>query len=354
MEKEPEPQKEELTANSFQPFYERFPNRFPIPFVVKLLISLLLGFLFLAPHYRVVGEDLLEDWSWLLCVVIVTAMITLYYATHTFRSMFRQLNVRLQTQEPALIDKAYFNKVRHYLSDKMFILFGLLFAVLNCGVGWSLCIPYEDQWAIATTYLGFFISGFVCGMAVCGIRGVVITLDEYLSHEPKVEYTNPDGCGGFLFFGDALIVFAGVTLVVGLLISLYILEFLWCPIEQSFAMPRVVMWLWIALPFMLSLTILLTPASRANRSLMNHKIQKEVELALAFEKAREALGQAGMDANRREELRQEIDYYGKLRTQLHNMRSWPFNTQSNIKALILFASNAYVAFESIRGLLSGG
>jgi hypothetical protein len=119
-------------------------------------------------------------------------------------------------------------------------------------------------------------------------------------------------------------------------------------------LPRVAMWMWIALPFVLSLTILLAPASYANQALMNHKIQQEVELALAIDKAKDALVHVATDADRSEELRQEIEYHDKLRTQLHGMRVWPFNAQSNIKAIILFVSNAYVAITSIGGLLTGG
>ena len=268
--------------------------------------------------------------------------------------MFPQLNVRLKTQDTAQIDDAYFSKVRYYLSDKMFILTGLFFAASNCWVGFILDASYADPRATFTIYLGFTISGFVCGMAVCGIRGVVVALNNYFKIDPKVDYTDPDKCGGFLFFGDALIIFAGVTLIVGVLVSFYILKFLWHPEVTVAILPRVAMWMWIALPFVLSLTILLAPASCANRALMNHKIQKEVELALAIDKAKDALAHAATDADRKEELRQEIEYYDKLRAQLHSMRVWPFNAQSNIKAIILFVSNAYVAFESIRGLLTGG
>lgn len=363
MEQESELQAAESGGSSFRPFYEWIPDRFAVPFIFKVFLSILLGFLFLAPRYQVVENDILKDWSWLLCLIIVMAMICLYYATHTFRAMFPQMNLQLQTQDPAVIDSAYFSKVTYYLSDKMFIWTGLLFAVLNCGVGWSLRSSGEiPRDIIVTNYLGYFLAGFVCGMAVCGIRGVVIALIEYLDHEPKVEYTNPDGCGGFLFFGEALIKFAGVTLIVGVLISVYILKALWAPggdpdvgqVELPSALTQAFMWLWIAFPFVLSLTILLAPASSANQALMNHKIEQEVKLGLAFDKAKDALLQARTDAERREEIRHEIEYYGELRAQLHRMRAWPFNTRTNIKFVILFVSNAFVAIESIRGLLSSG
>lgn len=36
------------------------------------------------------------------------------------------------------------------------------------------------------------------------------------------------------------------------------------------------------------------------------------------------------------------------------MRVWPLNAQANIKFIILFVSNAYIAIQSIGGLLSSG
>ena len=228
--------------------------------------------------------------------------------------------------------------------------------MLNCIVGWNLCVPDDTFWPKITTYIGLFLAGFACGMPVAGIRGVVITLTRYLDQgQPKVDYTNPDGCGGFLFLGEALVKFSAVTLVVGLLLSIYILEVKWLPSSNnSSVIVQATMWMWITLPFLLSLTILLAPASRANHALTNHKIQVEVELALSLNNSRDALQEAGNDADRRDEIRREIEYYSTLRTQLHQMRTWPLNPETNIKFVILFISNAWVALESIRSMITTG
>lgn len=347
---------------TFRPFYEWLPDQFPIPLIVKILCSLFVGALFLVPHYMVVEAKILNDWSWLLCLIIVVAMLCLYYATHTFRAMFPHMKIRLGATDSNTLENVYRDPIKEYLSDRSFLQFGILFAVLNCIVGWALGVPYHEFWPKVTTYVGFFLAGFVCGMPVAGIRGVVITLTRYVDQgQPKVDYTNPDGCGGFLFLGEALIKFSAVTLIVGILLSLYMLEVKWSnagndlnKINELTAIVQAIMWMWIALPFLLSLTILLAPASRANNALMNHKIQKEVELALAFNKARDALQEAGSDAERRDELRHEIEYYATLRAQLHQMRTWPLNAETNVKFVILFVSNAWVAFQSIQGMLTPG
>jgi len=337
----------ETGAGGFHPFYEWLPDRFAIPFIAKIMLALLVGFAFLIPRYLAVGDAIIADWSWLLCVIIVAALLCLYYATHTFRGMFRPLNLRLPESEakfPARIE---------HLSDREFLAGGIIFAFLNCVVGLVLDVPDGGFWDVATLFIGFFVAGFVCGMPVAGIRGVVITLIRYLDGGPKVDYTSPDGCGGFLFLGQALIKFSGVTLIVGVLMSIFLLKFGWS--QQTDALVdvvRAVMWMWIALPFLLSLTILLAPASRANQLLMNHKIEQEVQLALALNQVQGDLDEA--DADRREAARREIEHLGSLRAQLHQMRVWPLNNQTNISFGILFITNAVAAFESIRGLIYKG
>ncbi len=341
----------ESEEHSFRPFYEWIPDRFSIPLIFKLLLSMLLGFLFFGPHYRIVGEKVLTDWSWLLCLIIVTAMISLYYATHTFRTMLPQMNMLLQTEESGNVDRLYMRKVERYLSDKWLFWFGILFAVLNCGVGWFLGVPNDVPGALVTTYVGFFIAGFVCGMAFGGIIGVIITLAEFFDGQPAVEYTNPDECGGFLFFGEALIKFSGVTLIVGVLVSLYIVAVRWAWEGGTAVWPPTLMWMWTSMPFLASLTILLAPASRANKALINHKIRTEAELVLAIDKARGELEKA-TTAKEKEEVRDDIKFYVELRAQLYRMRTWPFNAKANIQFVILFLSNAFVAFETIRRFIS--
>lgn len=340
-------------VDSFSPFYERLPDLFPIPFIFKLLFSLLLGFAFLGPHYWAVDSEVIKDLSWLLCLIIVTAMSCLYYATHVFRTMFPQMDLKVPTTPSGNPDRSYMTKVRAYLSDRHFFWFGFTFAVLNCLVGLGLGARSGESWPDLTLFLGFFIAGFVCGMAVGGIRGVVIALSEFLGNTPKVDYTNPDGCGGLLFLGRALIIFSGVTLVVGVMISLYILNAPW-RLREASVVPHIIMWLWIAWPFVLSLTVLLAPASRANRALLNHKIETEVELAISLNRVRTEIAQPELDVAKRNQLITEIEYFGELRAQLHAMRVWPFNAQANVQFLILFVSNAYVAIESVRGLLGSG
>lgn len=339
-------------TGKFLPFYERMAaNSSIMQLVAKIQLSLAAGFLFLFPRLLAVGDEIVTDWSWLLGVIISTSLICLYYATHTFRAMFRSLNFRLPEGE------ATFPARLSYLRDRQFVLGGFSFAIMGCGVVKFLYRYDGAFWNVATLYLGTFLASFATGMLLVGIFGVLMTLARYLDGGPKVDYSNPDGCGGFLFLGAALVKFSGVTLVVGVLIWIFTLKFEWSPQLQSpqldRLLPLVVIWFYVPLPFVLALMILLVPASLANQLLTSHKIEQEIKLALAFNKTQADL-EGTVDGSRREALWREIEYLGKLRAQLHQMRSWPLNATTNISFGILFINNAVAAFESISGLIFEG
>ena len=62
-------------------------------------------------------------------------------------------------------------------------------------------------------------------MGVLGIYGVFVAISEF-SHilKPSLDFTSPDNCGGTLFIGAALVVFGSVTMIAGVMISIYILK----------------------------------------------------------------------------------------------------------------------------------
>ncbi len=360
-----------MTTTTFQPFYDRLGDRFAMPFLAKLLASVLLGLMFLAPHFIAAEEAIFSDWSWLLCVIIIAAMLSLYYATHTLRSVFPQMDLRLEDAGRSTGTEAYQGTLRRRLRDAKFLQWGLLFAALNCLVGWVLGPKADTPLTLTTTYLGYALAGFVCGMATGGIRGVVLVLQSYVDADrPRIDYTNPDGCGGTLFLGDALVKFSAVTLLIGVLISTYILRAGWHNVEwatvatdsQLSTYIKAAMWLWIALPFVLSLTVLLAPAVQINRALMAHKISTEVELTVQHELRRAELEQrirqvAKLDAAQEEKLQAllqaDLNIYEARRIQLHRMHTWPFDRKTNVKFVGLFFGNAAVTFKSVVGVLVG-
>ena len=206
---------------TFLPFYERVAIRFPVPVINKLIFSLLPGLVFLTAHYLIIGSKVFTDWSWFLSVLISTAMLCLYYATHTFRRIFPEMDVRLRLDS----NEVYMTPLKLTLSNRNFVVAGLFFGFVNCGFGCAFGLPYVQWSTVLTISVGFFLAGFVCGMAAFGIYGVLIAVAAFSRKVKRsLDFTAPDRCGGIMFLDEALVVFSAVTLIVGTMISAYILK----------------------------------------------------------------------------------------------------------------------------------
>jgi len=125
-----------MNFSNFQPFYEVIADRFISPFLSKIVISIIFGALFLTPHYFFVAADWFDNTSILLAIIIGVAMLSLYYATYTFRSILPQMT-RLNRDD----DHLFMAPVLKLLSNKNLLLSGLIFALLNCLVAYSFGIP---------------------------------------------------------------------------------------------------------------------------------------------------------------------------------------------------------------------
>src|SRR5437773_5351057 len=73
-------------------FYERVTEGLSVPATGKVAISLFLGLLFFLLHYGSVGATIFRDFSWFLSILIATAMLTLYYATHTLMTLMPEIH----------------------------------------------------------------------------------------------------------------------------------------------------------------------------------------------------------------------------------------------------------------------
>jgi len=323
---------------TFIPFYERGPAR-PFGLIGKVLVAAALGLTFLLPHAIAVGDKMLTDWSWLLAALIMTAMLALYYATDTLRKLLPGMGLRLRANE---IDRAndddrdevFMRPLRWWLSTGNFILAGIVVGLINAAVGIELGIPNSGYY---TTLFGFFLAGFVCGMATLGIVGVTIAVAQFArAADESFDYTAPDGCGGVQFIGEGLIVFSSVTLVVGVMISVYIYMFPW-----AHHGPRIVFlqWIWIGLPYALSLVVLLWPAIPLNDALRRYKLGEEDKQARLVAAIRRKLAANPADGAKKE-LRDDYAFEQAVRRELHAMGTWPHGISANLRYLGIFAANA--------------
>lgn len=322
----------------FIPFYERYLGQF----MCKVFASMCIGLIFLGTHYLARRSVLFEDWSWFLCVLICTAMLCLYYATHTLRTLFPEMESRLGNDS----NKIYKTKLKSILSDRNFILAGLIFANLNCTFGFIFGLPYTDAFAADTILIGYIIAGFICGMAVLGIIGVSVSISAFSRDAKRTfDFTSPDGCGGTLFLGEALIIFSSVTLIVGVMISVYITKTNWHYESVWYINP--LKYFWMLFPYMMSLIALIGPAIQINSDLRKYKLEQEVMLQSRLTEIRKRLENKSLDADERNNMREDYEMQLSARSDLHGMRTWPFGVSANLKYLAVFVANLFASFTSL-------
>ena len=333
-----------MNEREFLPFYERLASCLPGYVASRVIVSALLGFVFLAMHH-LIGSPVLTagrvtDWSWFLALLISVAMLCLYYATYTLGNVCAEFDTRASADEQA----AYKCTLNNTLSDSKFVLAGLFFGLLNCIVGLQLGLPYGSPFARTTILIGYFVAGFVSGMAVWGIYGVTKVVDAFsIKARRSFDFTSPDGCGGTGFVGDSLIVFSSVVLLVGVMISIYMLKTEWLNHDAWFFGP--IKAFWILFPYGCSLVALFGPAIPIARELRLYKIEQEIILQKYLSQIRSAL-ETGTDAAERKALREDHDFVQNRRKDLHGMRTWPFGAGANLKYLTVFAANVSLHFSS--------
>jgi hypothetical protein len=325
----------------FYPFYERLLAQFPGQLIGKVLVSTLIGLAFLVGHYVSIGNKVFDDWSWFLSVLIITATLCLYYATHILRTLLPEMDLRLRQCD----NQVYMPTLIRILSDHNFILAGLFFGLLNSGIGYFFGLPYHEEIAVITILSGYFLAGFVCGMAVFGIYGVSVTIGAFsLKAKPSFDFTSPDRCGGTLFLGEALVEFSLVTLLVGVMISVYILKAKWTGDNTGWI--RALKYIWIVFPYVMSLVALIAPAVPINSELRQYKMEQEDELQKQLTKIRENLEDDQIDPAKRKDLHEDYEFQQSVREELHGMRTWPYGVGANIKYLAGVGSSLFASVES--------
>jgi len=336
-----------MTGNPlrFEPFYEWPANKFPGFLIGRLAVAGLLGAAFMAAHGLAIGAAMLHDWSWFVGPLIAVAMLALYYATDTLRGLLPEMSLRLRSPDHEgpldpkrhANDKLFTKPLERTLSNGWFVFWGAAIGLSNCWVGYKFGLPYTAPCAQATILFGFFLAGFVCGMAAWGIYGVTLMIAAFARNvKDSLDYTAPDHCGGVQFIGEALVVFSSVTLIVGVLISIFIRVFHWTDMGAPWF--ATLEWVWILLPYLLSVIVLMGPAVPINDALRQYRLRKEDELLHALHGKRQALA-AASDPAQRKEAREDVSRLQDDRKELHAMGTWPHGMSANLKYFGIFFAN---------------
>lgn len=339
-----------MTYNDFCPFYEKGIERMWGGFIGKVLFSISLGAAVLAIHYLGIGNVVFENYGWVLSIIVVVASLSLFYATHTFRMLLPKLGGRLRPEQQAQL----MSLIGAYLSDRGFVISGLVFGCLNSLMGLLFGLPgvYDSMMRVISILTGYFIAGFVCGLALWGIVGVTKSISAISSDsESFFDYTSHDKCGGTQFIGLALLVFSVVTLIVGVLITVYISFTQWE--YKGSVIVNVLYASWIVLPYVASIFVLVVPAISINKSLARYKLEKDKKFTQSIRAIFDELERKDIPPERKSELYSDYEFQTKMRKELHEMRTWPFSTGTNSTYFISVATGAFTTYSSVNSWFVG-
>lgn len=321
-----------MTEQEFIPFYERILGNHVVG---KIMLSVGVGFAFLGAYSAIAGPERFglkrfDDWTWFLALLISVAMLCVFYATDTLRDLLREIDRYLGDDAKAVRAHALL-----LLTDGKFVTSGIVFGLLNCGFALLFGTPSIAPW---TLFVGYFMAGFVCGLAILGIVAVLRISDVFASKtKDTFDFTAPDSCGGISFVGDALTVFAAVTLVVGMMISIYVWQTDW---TNQHSWVFVLKAAWLLFPYLCSLVVWIVPAMPFNEALTEYKIREEADLQRRARDTQQQIEKA-LAVSDAKELREKYQFQQEARKQLHLMRTWPFRTSANLKYCSAIGGNLF-------------
>lgn len=368
------------SADEFNPFYERIAAAAPEWVLPKFSLPLLLAVGYYLLHRQAFAGSELKLYPELLAAIIFVIPVLVYIATGLFRGIFGQMDNRVGSGRAP----TYGKELGRLLSDRKFLIASLAFGAANLFTARGMGLELENAWQTVTIGIGFFLAGAACGVAVWGVYGIVQTIRTYVHDDrPRYDFTAPDGCGGMLFLGRAVTSFGIIALFGGVLITTYILfanaalhvnldmgagqllgDAAPASAQAETALPghssdhsdghsegdsdlhmaspleQVMFWIWIAVPYLLSTTVLLAPTIAIHNGLHAYKVSEDqkIEAELADMDAAFKTGTGGADAL--QSLRIQHTRASDRRKTLFSMSTWPFSLKNRLNFSVLVVVNA--------------
>lgn len=316
----------ENCAVKFYPFYEKLgPNRV-MGLPAKIIIALALGGFYLIALLASLEDHnaFYTNRSWALGAIISFSLLALYAATATFRNLLPLV---------CQVEKNVFNcqaTVDRWLSNINFIVFALMFAILNTVVGYIFGIPVafaQNPVSEFLLYTGFFLTGLTCGMAVGGIVGVAMFFDGFSANlKEALDYHEFDGRGGTQVFGNALILFCIVTLFVGVLISVYLTGVEWAKLgTEDDRWVRFIIYFWIAFPYALASAVLLIPWLAVSTQVSAYKQEQAFRLKKEIAETKKEIRKSDGSNSDTERLIKELTELQDDLLKVYEMKIHPVN-----------------------------
>ena len=151
-------------------FYERFLYRFHLPYYVTAFLIMVPLFIIHLSLGRFYGVNVLQDFSWFLPVMSSMILILVVWATIHLKGFALQLYAAFGLDESNPTPKEI---IENFLTDKTMIRFGLAFGALNCSLGLFYGVWYEELVLNISLALQIFLVGFIAGLAISGIVGIL-------------------------------------------------------------------------------------------------------------------------------------------------------------------------------------
>lgn len=292
--------------------------------VAKVSIALSIGLFYLLAQFLVLPDRMVffEQSLWVLGAIMSTAIMALYAATMAFRKSLATID-KIEGQSEICQDI-----VQNWMSDNHFLLAGAGFGTLNTLVGHLLGVPteiHESVLSLTFMYVGFFVSGFLAGMGLLSIASVI---SMHLRFAPRLQHAldpeDPDGSGGIGTLGDSLWFFALLIGLVGVLVSIFLINVQWTFMHKTYV--QVLYLLWLALPYILAVSVVLIPGLAVRRQVGHYKDHRERQLKEEQSKLFSSYKQFDVAADddiiaSKKEINEKMDHIEKQMNKLREMRN---------------------------------
>ncbi|MCG8415472.1 MAG: hypothetical protein MI746_14755 [Pseudomonadales bacterium] len=242
----------------------------------KVSLSLSVGLFYVLAQFVAITDkmEFFEQSMWVLGAIMSTCIMALYAATMAFRKTLATID-RIEGK-PRLTQEI----VENWLRDDRFLMAGAGFATINTTIGHLMGVPtvlHESVSSLVLIYMGFLVGGFLAGMGLLSTAAVIVL---HLRFAPTLQHTldpnNPDGSGGIGTLGDSLWFFALLIGSVGVLVSIYLVNMQWSFMYKGYV--QVIYLLWLAIPYLLAVSIVLIPGLAVRRQVSEYKSYKAKQL----------------------------------------------------------------------------
>ena len=111
-------------------------------------------------------------------------------------------------------------------------------------------------------------------------------------------------------------------------------------------------WSWMAVPYLLSLLVLVGPALEIHRALNSYKLSREQALKEELKELRTKIGDTSLSAAEHTATREDYEFRSKLREQVNALQTWPFRTGSLLKYSSVVLGNVALTAKGVFDTLS--